>query len=80
MNKQPFYHAGHLRGDSKTIIKMVKTIKTVLKSSVEYVNDELLFTATSDVGAETLEALKKIPGTVIESEFYVEPGDPADLM
>jgi hypothetical protein len=80
MNKQPFYHGGYdIKGDGKAIVKAIKSIKTVLKGTVEFYNEELLFTATSDVSEEANEKLRAIPG-VANVRIEAEPGDPADLM
>ena len=81
MNKQPFYHCGEeIKGNKASIIKAIKSIKTVIKSSVEFYNGELLFTATSDVSEEANAALKALPNVVVGVEIGAEAGDPADLM
>jgi hypothetical protein len=50
----------------------------VLKDSIEYYNNELLFTATSDVSSIANRKLAII--AKIETECSAEPGDPSDLI
>ena len=79
MSKQPFYHCGEgLVGDRDEIIKAIKSIKTVLKDSIELFNGELLFTATSDVSNIANIKIKEI--ATIEQDIFADPGDPADLL
>jgi hypothetical protein len=81
MNVQPFYHcAEQVKGDKRAIIKAIKSIKTVLKDTVDLFNGELLFTATSDVSNEANEKLKALPGVTMGDEIDAEAGDPADLL
>ena len=80
MNKQPFYHAAELKGNKKAIIKVIGSIKTVIKDTIEYYNNELLFTATSDVSNFANNQLQDIPGISIMVPVGAEPGDPADLI
>ena len=77
MNKQPFYHCGHFTGKKLDIEKIVKSTQTVLKDTVEYYDNELLFTATSNVSYIINKKLAKIG---IIGDVEAEPGDPCDLM
>jgi hypothetical protein len=78
VNKQPFYHACYLSGKKEDILKALSGIRTVLKDSIEYNNNELLFTATSDVSSIVNKKLSRI--AEIETECNAEPGDPSDLL
>lgn len=84
MNKQPFYHAAEIDGDEKYIVKAIKELKGVVKSSVEYFNGELLFTATSDVSEEANNALMTLKNKglikTIPALVDAEPGDPSDFL
>lgn len=81
MNKQPYYHCGQeVIGDEKLIVKAVKKIPTVIKTSVELFNGELLFTATSDISTEANKVLKRLPGVRVVVPIDAEPGSPEDLM
>lgn len=84
MNKQPFYHQCEVVGDPSAICGAMRRIKSVIKSSVEYGCDELLFTATTDVCSEANHRLMTLrsEGLVEKIKYPVnaEPGDPCDLM
>jgi len=81
MNKQPFYHQTELKGsyDEAKVKSMVSSIDNVLPCTVELVNGELLFTATSDMSGEAIELLLDMH-VEMACPLLVEPGDPADLM
>lgn len=84
-NKQPFYHCAQYENVSKVeqeeIVDKISRIRSVLRDTVEADNDELLFTATSDVSSRAAEVVKKIIGDrLIGGDIDVEAGDPADLM
>lgn len=78
-NKQPFYHQATLETNAE-ILRAIKRIKTVIKSSVEIFEDELTFTATSNVSYEANEILKKFKHVKLLHPVEAEAGDPADLM
>lgn len=87
MNKQPFYHDAQFKTKLRdqnvnSMLEAVMRIRGVLKGSVEFSvgNDQLLFTATSDVTARATEVLRKIAGSDMIGDVECEPGDPADLM
>jgi hypothetical protein len=88
MNKQPYYHDAHFSNklsdnDASHIVDSVKRMRTVIKDTVEFSigNDELLFTATSDVTRRAGEVIRSCSGgSALVGEVECEPGDPADLM
>ena len=73
MNKQPCYYSCDVKGLTKSDVLSVGHIEGVIEASVEHYNDELLFTATREIGE------KELPFKT-EHGLAFEWGDPADLM